>query len=627
MVSTSLRRVFLGVSFAGFLVCALAIAHASPGLPHGRWGVVFVLACAVAALFPGLTLAREWVLWVSMTSGTLLRMRAEDLPRHAAQGLGRKLLASLSTLVRPGRHSAGKPDETFLGLGFEWTPLHVERLQAAGTLGLEPSEEVQARVGGSPLLHGVGVHDEHELFIESGRLTEHMLVCGAPGSGKSRFLEFLITQAIRQGDIVVVVDPKGDKRLLNAMIDAADRAGRRDDFRMVSPYWSKASSAYNPLTNFLTPTDIANRIMGIFPPPKGESEVFQGYQWHVIFGIAQAIAMADLPMTFTNLYRYVLDPVELFHELVERRFKDTLGGPNLSKAAQEYPRLVASGQMEQRPELDEILHWVHEVEENGSHYGKMTASLRPQLGRLTAGVFREILSPVPDDTKKEILTWSSALSRGQIVYFYLGHLHGEASASALGKMILLDFQSFIGKIYSYQPGARSRRVLLVVDEAHHMVSKPFTTILAEGRGANIACVLATQTVAQFEHSMGDKAFVNEILTNVHAMIHFQSRDPDETREFSDLVGKRLMRSVGESQQYEPGFFGSGLKNIDDFRARYTRSANWQDADLIPPWLLTKLPKFHYFGLIGGRPVKARVPLLDPPASTFAEDIIAQGAHA
>ncbi|HEV3026061.1 MAG TPA: TraM recognition domain-containing protein, partial [Planctomycetota bacterium] len=328
-----------------------------------------------------------------------------------------------------------------------------------------------------------------------------------------------------------------------------------------------------------------------------------------------------------NLYRYVLEPVELFHELVERRFKDKLGGANLSKAAQEYQRLVASGQMEKRPELDEILRLVHEVEENGNHYAKMTSSLRPQLGRLTAGVFHEILSPVADSTKKEILTWPSVLSRGQVVYFYLGHLHGEASATALGKMILLDFQSFIGKIYSYQPSTRTRRVLLVVDEAHHMVSKPFTTILAEGRGANIACILATQTVAQFEHTMGSKAFVNEILTNVHAMLHFQSRDPQETREFADLVGKRLMRQVGEAQAYEPGFFGAGLTNIDDFRASYTRSTTWQDADLIPPWLLTKLPKFHYFGLIGGRPVKARIPLLDPPTSTFAEDIIAQGAHA
>ncbi|HEV3027053.1 MAG TPA: FtsK/SpoIIIE domain-containing protein, partial [Planctomycetota bacterium] len=268
MISTRSRRVFLGLSFFGFLACTLTIAQASPGLPYGGVGIIFVLATVMSAFFPGLTLVREWVLWTAMTSGKVLRMRAQDIPDHSAEAWSRRVLHSVAAFLK-APHRNEKPAETFLGLGFEWTPLHMERLQAASTLNLEPSEEVQARVGGSPLLHGVGVHDEHELFIESSRLTEHMLVCGAPGSGKSRFLEFLVTQAIRQGDIVVVVDPKGDKRLLNAMIDAADRAGRRDDFRMVSPYWSKASCAYNPITTFLTPADIANRIMGIFPPPKG----------------------------------------------------------------------------------------------------------------------------------------------------------------------------------------------------------------------------------------------------------------------------------------------------------------------------------------------------------------------
>ena len=40
------------------------------------------------------------------------------------------------------------------------------------------------------------------------------MVVGLPGMGKTRFAELLISQDIRRGDVVIVLDPKGDADLL-----------------------------------------------------------------------------------------------------------------------------------------------------------------------------------------------------------------------------------------------------------------------------------------------------------------------------------------------------------------------------------------------------------------------------
>jgi hypothetical protein len=70
-----------------------------------------------------------------------------------------------------------------------------------------------------------------------------------------------------------------------------------------------------------------------------------------------------------------------------------------------------------------------------------------KLERLSAGPKREILSPELEETMRQVLTWSAVDNQKLIVYFYLGSLHGEESANAVGKMLLLDFQAYVAKRY------------------------------------------------------------------------------------------------------------------------------------------------------------------------------------
>lgn len=568
----------------------LLVAAAVPTIPHGSWVAWSFPLFVLGSTAPAFAWLRAWRARRALETGELLRMAYAEIPK--------------------------KPAETFLGLGFLWTPTHAERLTQCLSKGTGAPEEVQTKFGGNTLIHGLGVLGEDALFVADQKRCHHALVMGSPGCGKTRFLELLLRQLVEKGDTVVVVDPKGDSRLMNVVEQACRDAGRLDQFRLVALPWPKSSVAYNPLTNFGTPSEIADRLIGILPPSSGDGEAFRGFQWGAVKAVVQALYLSSLPITIARVLEGLRDMAPFAVAMVKRRFPE-IASDDVAQLASKYEAAVAGGQMGRSTELDDLLSY---LKLNPDYYQKMVASFIPQLERLSAGPKHEILSPEPETTKKEILTWAGIDNQKQVVYFYLGSLHGEESANAVGKMLLLDFQAYVAKRYSYGGAARNGQLSFFIDEAHHMVSKAFMNILAEARGANVSMVLASQTTAQFELSFGSRAAVDEVLTMNFAYIQFASRNHHEAETFSKLAGDRLMRVVGESYRYEPGFFSSGMSNVDDFRAQYTQSLQWKDSPLIPPWAIAQLPTFHYFARVGGRIYKGRIPLLEDPASTFTEDL-------
>lgn len=582
--------------FGGMLAFALMVAEASSGIPYGGLTPPVFAALAIASFWPALGWLRAWRARSALETGELLRMNYDQIPKKAG--------------------------ETFLGLGFLWTPAHAERLTECLSQGIGAPEEVQIKYGGNTLIHGLGILGEEPVFLADEKRCQHALVMGSPGSGKTRFIEVLLRQLIEKGDTVVIIDPKGDSRLMNVVEQACRDTGRLDQFRLVALPWPKSSVAYNPLANFGTPSEIADRLIGILPPSSGDGEAFRGFQWGATKAVVQGLYLASLPITIARVLEGLRDMAPVAVALAKRRFPE-LASSDIAQIAREYEAAVAGGRMSRSAELDDLLSY---LKLNSDYYQKMVASFLPQLERLSAGPKREILSPEPEEANRQVLTWGAVDHRKLVVYYYLGSLHGEESANAVGKMLLLDFQAYVAKRYSYGTAQRGGPLSFFIDEAHHMVSKAFMNILAEARGANVSMVLASQTTAQFEMSFGSRAAVDEILTMNFAYIQFQSRNHHEAETFSKLAGERLMRSLSEKHSYEPAFLSSGLQSVDDFRAQYSIGIQYKDSPLIPPWAIAQLPVFHFFARVGGRIYKGRIPLLENPASTFTEDLMREVAN-
>ena len=121
-------------------------------------------------------------------------------------------------------------DLCLLGFGFEWLPKHSRALRQIMAVGTKA-----APLGGdgSPDIHAVEPDFAYEPIVTStNKLKGHTLLLGTTGSGKTRFFDLLVSQAIMRGDTVIVLDPKGDRDLQRSIIKAA-RAAEREPYQQI----------------------------------------------------------------------------------------------------------------------------------------------------------------------------------------------------------------------------------------------------------------------------------------------------------------------------------------------------------------------------------------------------------
>lgn len=137
--------------------------------------------------------------------------------------------AKASALNAERAHSVGArtlkaSDVVFLGFGFPWGPKHARRIYHEMEVGLRAATFGKK---GSPSIHATEDTKGFEpICLSTDLLLGHTLLLGTTGSGKTRFFDLLVSQAIMRGDTVIVIDPKGDRALQKNIIRAARSAGR-----------------------------------------------------------------------------------------------------------------------------------------------------------------------------------------------------------------------------------------------------------------------------------------------------------------------------------------------------------------------------------------------------------------
>jgi conjugal transfer pilus assembly protein TraD len=519
------------------------------------------------------------VAWLVL--GVLLAWRA---PLHpgGSRWHGLAALGAILPMRRLGRSLAERSRERFeivdppaggvyLGRGFEWTPGHARRL-------LDGADAACGR-----LLHAIGRPDERDLFLPEELLGQHLLLLGTTGVGKTRMLELLVTQAIRRGDATAVIDPKGDRAMLQRVIEEARRAGR--PFTLVAPPCPAESATYNPLADFADVREVADRIAALLPSG-GDTEPFRNFGWELVGTVAAAMVRFGRPMTLCNLRKYgIEDPWALPRELVP-------GVKDLEKLAARARGLGSA-------ELDALVALASRPRD---HALKMASSLLPVLAKLTAGSHRELLSPALPG-----FSWRGLDETGGVVYFFLGSLLGADTAGAVAKLALLDVQSHLGARYAY--GRASRPLSLFVDELGDVVTPAFAGVLNKARGAGVRIVLAGQTQADLEVALGSPARSRQIVGNVNTVVQFRAQSQEDAELFAGLAGERLLPVRSEGEAYEPALFSSGKEDVDDFRAVFSRQRAWRAEPLVPAWAVMQLPVFHFFVCREGRVAKGVVPLM------------------
>ena len=498
----------------------------------------------------------------------------------------------------------------------------------------------QPDLGGTPLLHGV---EPNEQMIGLGQKHRvgHLLVLGTTRVGKTRLMELLVSQDIRDGKVVIVIDPKGDADLMLRVYAEAARAGRLGALNLFHLGYPEISSRYNGIGNFARITEVANRATNALPS-SGNSAAFKEFAWRFTNLVAQGqVALGQIP-TYELLLRDITDIEPLFL----RYAKHVLD----AKGPQQWEERVAKleAQIEKRVipvpralqdrshRLVALVHILKDlqlpdpvllglataVRYERSFFEKIIASLGPFLEKLTTGDTGRLISPdyFDADDRRPIFDWMQVIRQGGIVYVGLDALSDATVAGAVGNSMLADLVSVGGKLYKtgLEPHHPEGRLVLPevachFDEVNELIGPEFVPMVNKMGGAGFMVHAYTQTVPDIEARVGDAAKAQQILGNFNNVVMMRVKSQPTAAFLVDQlpqVDVSLLTVV------------SGVTDTDgstgtDFVSRNEDRVSSQQVPMVTVADVMSLPQGQAFALLeGNRLHKLRIPLPDSTGDAF-----------
>lgn len=552
----------------------------------------------------------------------------------------------------------------YLGKGFRWTERHTQRLHDTRRTRLlkyaQPGQvwqwvrHYEARNehafltrftrkdswlnpfrplpegGGLTTLHGVELNEQPVMIPLSDR-TGHTLVLGTTRVGKSVSLLLMARQDILRGDVVIVIDPKGDADILSGVEKAAKDAGR--SFFMFHLGFPERSARYNAIGNFSRITEVAGRTTGQLSG-EGNSAVFREFAWRFVNIVAKAITgLGEVP-TYDKILKHVMNIDDLYVAYALAHFD---GDEEFSRAIRKKEKQNEETNNKQVPghlvgrtaqliAIEMVLMetgWGDEVLEGlrsatkyeKTYFDKIVASLLPLLEKLTTGKTAELLSPsyLTSEDPRPIFTWENVVKQKAVVYIGLDALSDTAVAAAVGNSMLADLVSFTGERYKRgdtgdAPGQgvqAQAKISLHADEVNELMGDEFIPMVNKGGGSGLQVTAYTQTLADVEVKVGSDAKAQQVTGNFNNLVMFRVKGTETAK----LLTEQLPEVAVDNLTQIAGFNDtSDVESGVEFSTRQEDRVTTTNSTMLEPHDVMKLPRGHAFVLIeGGMLYKVRIP--------------------
>ncbi|WP_298771690.1 type IV conjugative transfer system coupling protein TraD [uncultured Shewanella sp.] len=558
-----------------------------------------------------------------------------------------------------------------LGKGFEWKPLHAQRIDTLmtpegrgyceepvmtllvrkmeRTLQKSPVNAVKKitkitgfdhwmnpfrplpSIQGHCFIHGVGTH-ESDIGMTLAETNGHTLVTGSTRGGKTVFARYLINQDVARNDGPVIIwDPKGDAEL---MLCAASNAKKHNrTFYMLHLGHPDISARYNSVGIFQRVSEIATRVAsGV--AGEGNSAAFKEFTWRFVNIAAQAMVNMQERPTFEHITEAINNMDPLFvryceHFLSQKseyfgwqeevyRIETTY--KNIERKLEgRSPHSAALYIFVERKRInDQVLGGLMSaIRYSRSHFDKLTASALPLLEKLTSGRLMEILAPSYNDLSdhRPIVSWDKVIRKNAVFYIGLDALSNNEVAKAFGKACFADFVSSIGYWYKHgiESGLSDAAPLKMpniyghADELSDLIGDQFQPLLSKAGGAGLRMCCYTQTDADVAVGLGSKEKAAVVFGNFNNIITFRVKRP-ETAEL--LTSQLALTQINRFTTNVSSAQPVRSDSVHDFRTSGGDQSKLIDTPPITPQMIMNLPKGHAFALVdGGKLFKIRVPYI------------------
>jgi len=311
-------------------------------------------------------------------------------------------------------------------------------------------------------------YSENKQEFQLARIAEkdragHFYVIGATGTGKTKFLEFLILQDIEKQNGFGVIDPHGDliediKGFL-ACYHYYQDPEVFDRVVLIDPTDPEFTVAFNPLEE-LPNVSVAEQV----------SELIEAFRkiWKGSWGVRMEDLMRN---SLIALGEAGLTLVDLPHFLTDRDFRKTVLKRVSHTIALDYFRRFDA--LSERSQLA----WIEPV------MNKINAFLSDQR-------IRQIFA-----APKSTFNLREIMDQGKILLVKLDKGRLKGSADLLGSLLLAKIQ-LAAFSRTDTPQTRRRPFYLYIDEFQNFATESFAVLLSEARKYGLYLILAHQTLAQ-----------------------------------------------------------------------------------------------------------------------------------
>ncbi|USD58665.1 conjugative transfer system coupling protein TraD [Vibrio sp. SCSIO 43155] len=592
----------------------------------------------------------------------------------------RKNLPPYRWEARKARYTS-KREHTVIDLMQLYSPVavqpHLEKFAASSTakllnkLAIKNHLAPHPPVGGDTRIHACGYEDEEDQYISLDERNGHAMVFGASRTGKSRFLEFFISQDIaRGGSPVVLVDPKGDAELLARMWAECKRNGRENQFYVFALGFPEISARYNAVATFSRNTSVASRLSSQMAG-SGDSGVFKDFAWRFLLIVTNAMMAIGEKPTFLLLKRYIEDLEIIYMKYSEwyldrniddwREHVDAIKNPpprigvdgkeievrmsipphfkGRSKEMVARSILLDQYFLENPEKLDVTMEGMRSAMKNEmNYYNKITASLLPLLTKLTSGDIAELLSPNYNDVLDErpIITWQQIIQQDAVVAMLFDAMSDNEIATATSSMVFQDLLSNSGEYYKHgidkgmQDFDRTniKPIWIHIDEFHAVAKgggggEPFISLLNRSAGSGTRLTCYSQTISDIKDAVGSEEAAGVILGNFNSTFMLRVKTLDTAEYLTQAIAKSELLGIdvttatsseGAQIVSDDEDESQGKSNSEEagwFNARSNYSVKVDAVEpIISPEMILQLPKGQAFGLLNAnRLVKLRFPLL------------------
>jgi hypothetical protein len=380
----------------------------------------------------------------------------------------------------------------------------------------------------------------------------HLYVIGASGSGKTKFLEYLILQDIEKGNGFGVIDPHGDliediKGILSLHYAASDE-DIAEKVVLIDPTNPEFTVTFNPLEKLpgVSISEQANELIGSFRRIWAEAwgVRMEDLMRNSLIALGEAeLTLADLPAFLTNraFRRNVL--IDVNHPLVQDYF-------------------TRFNTMTDRAQIT----WIEPV------MNKINAFLADERIRQmffsTKSSFnmREVM-----DKKKMLLV---KLDKGKL----------KDAADLLGSLLMAKIQI---AAFSRSDIPQSKRVpfYLYIDEFQNFATESFSVILSEARKYGLSLIMAHQTLAQISAELRSL-----ILGNIGMQVCFRVNRQD-----AQLLAKETFK-YSEQEASQGGGWEYYTEALQDLPPRVCYAKHKIEGGVIPFQTVEIEPAWEVLGM-------------------------------